>query len=113
MLADTEIPAPAMTTIFFFFFRAVTSLCRRTSSSAENSGSGLLRSRYSVVRTFGGAATLRFFAGGGLSSTGKSALEGVACSQRGKKTLIYSVFGFRKRESSTSVKGNDWQGLAT
>jgi hypothetical protein len=48
--AETEIPAPATTTIFFFFRRTV----KRRSSCSSLRGPSSWRSRYSVVRGFGG-----------------------------------------------------------
>ena len=66
MSAETEMPAPATTTIFFLVLKAATSLSRSASSALRKSQSGLVRSRYSVVRTLGAVgAILRLLAGEG------------------------------------------------
>jgi hypothetical protein len=61
--ADTEIPAPAMTTIFFFLLKADKSLPRFSSSPSV----GFSKSMYAVVRGPRGVATRRRLGGGGPS----------------------------------------------
>lgn len=64
--ADTDIPAPAMTTIFRFLCRTLSNrsncACSLSLSSSDR------RSRYSVVRCFGSPIRL-FLVGGGPSSS--------------------------------------------
>lgn len=70
--ADTEMPAPAMTTILFFLLNAVSSLTKSGCCASPQPS----RSICCVVRCLGPAAIRRFLAGGGPSvRTRISAIE--------------------------------------
>lgn len=66
--AETEIPAPAITTIFRFLRKTLRRRCNWISSLPFGFSSNKRRSRYSVVRSLG-ILNFRFFAGGGPSSS--------------------------------------------
>lgn len=79
--AETDMPAPATTTIFFLRRRTLS----RRSNWASPASSRLSRSRCSVQRGLR-SATLRLFAGGGSPSvrTWISATSTLSCSFRGE-----------------------------